>query len=222
MKYSFQGYWRKVVYAFVVMLLSTWSVAGDWSDRPLNIMRERYSEDAYNTFNALRSLMAELRQAREEDKVVAINQFVNRHITFVNDADLYDIADYWATPIETFGKLAGDCEDFSIAKYVWLKLAGVPQDKLRLTYVRVRMNDGMILAHMVLVYYSTPESEPLVLDNINQQLLPASKRTDLTPVFSFNDKGLFIANKPQSRVGSPKNISKWSDVLLRMRKDGLE
>ncbi len=214
--------WQRYLHGIIAMALSGWVIASDLLDKPLTLMRERYSAESYTTFYVLKNLIYELRQAKEEDKVWAINQFVNQNILFVNDIDLWDKPDYWATPVETFGKLAGDCEDFSIAKYVWLKLLNVPQDKLRLTYVRAHMQDGFIRAHMVLAYYNTPESEPLILDNINHQLLPASKRGDLTPVFSFNDKGLFIASRPQYKIGSATNISKWRDVLSRMQEDGLE
>jgi len=39
-------------------------------------------------------------------------------------------------PLEVLGRGQGDCEDFAIAKYVTLKLLGIPSEKLRLTYVK--------------------------------------------------------------------------------------
>ena len=50
-------------------------------------------------------------------KVDRINEFFNRQVTWGSDAKVWGDKDYWATPIETMGKAAGDCEDFSIAKY---------------------------------------------------------------------------------------------------------
>jgi hypothetical protein len=42
------------------------------------------------------------------------------------------------------------------------------------------------LSQKVLAYYALPEAEPLILDNLISELRPASRRPDLTPVFSFN------------------------------------
>lgn len=47
---------------------------------------------------------------------------------------------------------------------------------------------------MVLSYFESPKSTPLILDNYNQQILSADKRRDLLPVYSFNAKSLFLTN----------------------------
>ena len=52
-----------------------------------------------------------------------------------------------------------------------------------LSYVRVKSSNE---AHMVLTYFETSSSEPLVLDNLRKTIQPASKRDDLIPVFNFN------------------------------------
>lgn len=203
-------------------LLWTPTLADDYVLAMLEKIRTRYGEEAYQNVMRLNELFAQISGASEITKVGMVNDFTNQHVLFVDDSNLWGMEDYWASPLETFGKGAGDCEDFSIAKYTLLKKLGVSQDKLRLTYVRARMSSGAIRPHMVLTYYATPTSDPLVLDNLNFELLPASRRGDLAPVFSFNDKGLFVANNPNMRAGSPSNISKWRDVLTRMRQDGLE
>lgn len=201
-----------------------WSqiLADDYVLATLEKIRQRYGEEAYQNVMRLNELFNQLGSASEMTKIGMVNDFTNQHVLFVDDINLWGVDDYWASPLETFGKGAGDCEDFSIAKYTLLKKLGVPQDKLRLTYVRARMPSGNIRPHMVLAYYAMPTSDPLILDNLNFEILPASRRGDLYPVFSFNEKGLFVANNPTMRAGSPNNISKWRDVLTRMRQDGLE
>ncbi|HSI44987.1 MAG TPA: transglutaminase-like cysteine peptidase [Methylophilus sp.] len=201
-----------------------WSqiLADDYVLAMLEKVRQRYGEEAYQNVIRLNELFNQLGGASEMTKIGMVNDFTNQHVLFVDDINLWGMDDYWASPLETFGKGAGDCEDFSIAKYTLLKKLGISQDKLRLTYVRARMPSGNIRPHMVLTYYPTPNSDPLILDNLNFELLPASRRGDLFPVFSFNDKGLFVASNPNMRAGSPNNISKWRDVLTRMRQDGLE
>ncbi len=158
----------------------------------------------------------------ESEKLRRINAFFNRHIHFEDDTTAWNQADYWATPLETLARGQGDCEDFAIAKYYSLLELGVPMAKLRLVYVRARL-DGpagpTLQAHMVLAYYATPNADPLVLDNLKGEIRPASARTDLTPVFSFNSEGLWHGTGNQSGRSS---LSRWQDLLQRARLEGFK
>jgi predicted transglutaminase-like cysteine proteinase len=114
------------------------------------------------------------------------NGFFNQ-MPYVNDIRHWGVEDYWATPVEFLGSFAGDCEDYSIAKFLTLKDLGIPLDKLRITYVRaITIGEP----HMVLAYYPTPDAEPFILDNLIGDIKPASQRTDLEPVYSFNEQRL--------------------------------
>ena len=142
---------------------------------------------------------AAARDLREAEKLQRINDFINRHIAFEDDRSVWEQSDYWATPLETLGMGRGDCEDFAIIKYVSLRHAGIASDKLRLIYVKATLEtaDGPIrVAHMVLAYYATPSAEPLLLDNLEPRILPAAKRADLKPIFSFNSAGIFAGVSP--------------------------
>ena len=123
--------------------------------------------------------------------------------------------DYWATPVEFLASNGGDCEDFSLAKYFTLRILGVPESKINLTYVKAwKINQ----AHMVVTYYSSPGAEPLVLDNLVDEIKPASERSDLYPVYSFNGSGLWVS-KERGRgklVGKSDKLSLWNDFLMRM------
>jgi len=134
--------------------------------------------------------------------------------------------DYWATPLQTIGRLQGDCEDFSIAKYVTLLLAGVEIDKLRITYVKANMSESSgyrTQAHMVLAYYASPASEPLVLDNLIMEVRRASLRQDLTPIYGFNSKGIWVGAAGEPASNSPgARLSRWRDLLQRMEQDGIQ
>lgn len=148
-------------------------------------------------------------------KLEMTNRFFNERIIYVEDIDLWKVEDYWATPVEFLSRGAGDCEDYAIAKYFTLKAMGMPESRMNITYVKaVRYN----IAHMVLTYYSTPGAEPLVLDNMVDEILPGSRRTDLVPVFGFNASGLWLAaQRGQGRyTGSPNRIAGWNDMLKRM------
>ncbi|WP_293505010.1 transglutaminase-like cysteine peptidase [Roseateles sp.] len=148
-----------------------------------------------------------------------INDFFNRRIAFQEDAVTWGVPDYWASPLESLEKRAGDCEDYAIAKYFSLTATGVPTAKLRLVYVRARLG-GQSLAHMVLAYYAQPSAEPLILDNLRPEVLPASQRADLTPVFSFNTEGLWQGTG-QVTAGNPlARLSMWREVVAKVKAEG--
>lgn len=187
--------------------------------------RQKYGEEAYQDIVQLQQLVSQLKTAPDVEKLKKVNDFFNNKIMFADDIAVWGKTDYWATPLESIGRQAGDCEDFSIAKYIFLKEVNIPNNKLRLTYVKATINsDGQrsVRAHMVLSYYETPQSEPLILDNLNTEIYPASSRTDLSPVFSFNDKGLWVGSSSKPKADSQSHLSRWRDVLLRMQLDGIE
>ncbi|MCP5267572.1 MAG: transglutaminase-like cysteine peptidase [Zoogloeaceae bacterium] len=159
----------------------------------------------------------------EAEKLKRFNDFFNRNIVFDEDIAIWNQTDYWATPLETVGRGRGDCEDFSIAKYYSLKQVGVPVNKMRLIYVKAIQGSSQ-RAHMVLAYYSSPAAEPLVLDNLDPAIKPASKRPDLIPVFSFNSQGIFagVSGKTAPSAGGTGKLSRWEDLMRRARSEGFE
>lgn len=152
----------------------------------------------------------------ESEKLATVNRFFNRQFRFSDDIRNWRQEDYWATPVEALVKGAGDCEDYSIAKYFTLRRLGVPSDKLRITYVKALKYNQ---AHMVLTYYSSPGAEPLVLDNLIGEIRPASQRKDLLPVYAFNAEGLYLPGST-SRKSDAKKLSRWQDLLKKMRAEG--
>jgi predicted transglutaminase-like cysteine proteinase len=157
--------------------------------------------------------------AEELQRLKDINDFFNRRVAFKDDAVTWNLADYWASPLESLDKRAGDCEDYAIAKYFSLAASGVPTAKLRMVYVRARQQ-GQSLAHMVLAYYAQPGAEPLILDNLRPEVLPASQRADLTPVFSFNTEGLW-QGVGQVTAGDPlARLSLWRELVAKVRAEG--
>jgi len=155
----------------------------------------------------------------EAQRLKDINDFFNRRLAFREDTVTWGLPDYWASPLESLEKRAGDCEDYAIAKYFALAASGVPTAKLRMVYVRARLQ-GQSLAHMVLAYYARSEAEPLILDNLRPEVLPASQRTDLTPVFSFNTEGLW-QGVGAVEAGDPMvRLSLWRELVAKVRAEG--
>lgn len=185
------------------------------SEAEINRVGELYGPLAEARVRFWQNLIVEQGEAALWLKLQKVNNFFNQ-ARFVDDEDIWQQSDYWATPLEFLIMDAGDCEDFSVAKYFTLKQMGVDEDKMRLTAVKaVSLNK----AHMVLAYYDVPSEEPLILDNIDPRILPASKRMDLIPVYSFNGEDLWLA-KTRTQVhraeGKADTIKSW--VSLKQRR----
>ncbi len=210
------------------------TILGLWHYPALAFDFDRLQQQLQNRFGMARtSALKEWQQAqgastkaKESDKLKRINDFFNRAILFEDDQSIWNQSDYWATPLETMGQGRGDCEDFAIAKYFSLRDAGVPTGKLRLVYVKARINGPggpSLQAHMVLAYYPAPNAEPLVLDNLVPEIKPASQRGDLQPMFSFNSEAIWTGVAENSKKGAGTGqLSRWEDLLRRARSEGFE
>jgi len=160
------------------------------------------------------------RAADDATKLKVVNDFMHR-TPFYCDPVMWCAEDYWAKPVEFLANDGGDCEDFSIAKYFTLKALGVEDTRLRIVYaVYRRGGQGAFTgAHMVLAYYERPDAEPLILDNLNHAILPASKRPDLEPIFGFNSGGLWSAKEQKGRGQPATPYRAWSDHWRRVQTD---
>ncbi len=173
-----------------------------------------YGTEAKENVAKWRQLVTELQSEDVDEKLYEINRFFNR-FDFVDDLVHWQQKDYWATPIEFISTGAGDCEDYTIAKYFSLIELGISEDQLRLMYVTAL---ELRQPHMVLAYYETPTSVPLVLDNINRRILPANKRRDLSPIYSFNGNGLWAAKAMGTgrKLRGSGPMKMWDDMVERL------
>lgn len=152
------------------------------------------------------------------EKLKIVNDFFNK-LTYKRDSVHWKKKDYWASPFEFLGTGAGDCEDYAIAKYFALRKLGIPNEKLKITYVKLNSrNKKFELAHMVLNYYHKKNKTPIVLDNVNKKLKLATARKDLKPIYSFNAVGLWKAqNKGRTEVNVGKNnLKNWKSLMGRL------
>ena len=210
--------------SLAAVLAAGWSLAALDLDKTQALALERYGQRAVDTIVAWRKLMTDIKGQGETELVTQVNTFFNRRVFFEDDIIVWKVLDYWATPLEFMGKGAGDCEDFAISKYITLRMLGIPNEKLRLIYVRAQIGGPTStnsVAHMVLGYYADPVGEPVILDNLIGSVRQASARTDLTPVFSFNSEGLWVAGSATSTSDPTTRLSRWRDVLERMRQEGV-
>lgn len=181
-------------------------------------VEQKYGKFAKARVNALVKLMNSLKNTSEDEKLKKVNHFFNQ-VRYQSDLKTWGQKDYWATRMEFLGKDKGDCEDYATAKYFTLKQLGIPTKKMYLSYVKATKQK---VAHMVLTYFKTPQSIPLVLDNYNKQILPATKRPDLIPVYSFNGDSLYLAKQKGLGKEVPSGVAKnkkWTKLLQDIKRN---
>ncbi len=177
-------------------------------------VEKQYGEPARQRVEDLQTLVTLHLKDREVDKLAEVNRFFNK-VRYDEDYELWDQKDYWATPFEVLGLNAADCEDYALSKYFTLVSMGVPEEKLRVTYVK---SITLKQAHMVLAYYSSPAAEPVILDNLIPDIKPATARTDLVPVCSFNGADLWLSvNRVEGKkVGGSDRIKRWQNFQKKL------
>lgn len=214
MKKTFALFFILAALAAILISSPEFSIAKVFLDK---IERE-YGPIAKRRAFALVQMMNEARDLDDMGKMEKVNDFFNQ-TPYSSDKTTWGISDYWATRYEFIGKDRADCEDYVIAKYFTLKELGVPTSKLYMTYAKsIRYKS----AHLVLTYYETPKSIPLVLDNYNFKILPASVRDDLIPIYSFSGDELF--NAKQAQIGkmvpaATKQKRPWDELVITRQKD---
>ncbi|KHT58518.1 hypothetical protein RJ44_12520 [Alteromonas macleodii] len=185
-------------------------------------VKNKFGADKASHVAALEAALHALESKGVKEQLLGVNAFFDEHIQYATDDIVFKEKDYWATPSELFGHSRGDCEDYAIAKYVALLHLGIDSSKLRLIYVKAKIGRSRVTqAHMVLGYYDSPSSDPLVLDSLVSNVLPGSQRTDLIPVFSFNDSGIWQPGKTSQVSTSTSRLSRWRDVIERMKQEGI-
>lgn len=129
------------------------------------------------------SLVAEVKGAGDAmAQIKKANELMNRS-KYIEDQPNWGKSEFWATSYE-FLKKSGDCEDYSITKYMLLKEAGIPVENMRIFSVRVRSLGG--IGHAILVVYQG--NKAWVLDNRTKSVLDASLiKLEFQPVMSLNE-----------------------------------
>ncbi|KUI97603.1 transglutaminase-like cysteine peptidase [Vibrio sp. MEBiC08052] len=206
--------WLTVIFMLLLLMVSSLQALDTTEQKWVNTVTHVYGERAGKRVEAWRNALATYKPLSTQEKLEKVNAFFNQ-LHFVSDINLWGKQDYWATPLEFLGANAGDCEDFTIAKYFSLREIGIPDRKLRLVYVKaIKLNQF----HMVLAYYNTPDAEPLILDNLIPQIKPARSRTDLLPIYSFNGRNLWLMKSKNGQLaGDSSRLSLWNDLRHRER-----
>jgi predicted transglutaminase-like cysteine proteinase len=114
-----------------------------------------------------------------------INRAINLAIRPVSDLVQYGSIDVWSSPLATFAKAAGDCEDYAIAKLVALRVAGIAAEDLRLVILRdtIRQEDHAVVAARL-------EGRWLMLDNRRMAMVEDAQLRNFRPTFVIDHQGV--------------------------------
>jgi predicted transglutaminase-like cysteine proteinase len=141
-------------------------------------------------------LLAIVDNARARDgraRLGEINRAINLAIKPMTDMAQYGQIDVWSSPLVTFTTGAGDCEDYAIAKFVALRLAGMSPDDLRIVVLRDTINgEGHAVAMARL------DQHWLTLDNRRMAMVEDSDARNIRPLFVIdeNDVMKYIDTAP--------------------------
>lgn len=181
---------------------------------PESVMKKaerKYGGFVVSRYLAYNKMLRIAEPLSERSKLKLVNDFFNI-IPFLSDAENWKQEDYWATPLEFLARNKGDSEDYVIAKYFALKTLGVDPKRLYFTYVNAKR---LKTPHMVLSYFESPQSDPLILDNISADIETASNRTDLSPVYNFSADTIEDSSAEQS------THKKWKELNQRVKRNKL-
>ncbi|MBR0902180.1 transglutaminase-like cysteine peptidase [Bradyrhizobium liaoningense] len=122
-------------------------------------------------------LLAIVDQARGRDGRARLGE-ANRAINLAIRATADGTDDVWSSPLATFNRGAGDCEDYAIAKLAALRLAGVAAEDLRIVVVRdVRAGEAHAVAAARL------DGHWLMLDNRRMAMVEDDAARIYQPLF---------------------------------------
>ena len=124
------------------------------------------------------------------DMIQKVDDIINSY-DYVADITNWGVSDYWETPVEFFAH-GGDCEDFAIAKYAWLRSLGVAEERLRIAIVYDRIKD---MPHAVLILDINDKA--MILDNQIKDIRDSNATTRYRMVYSINRLGWWFPKKSE-------------------------
>jgi predicted transglutaminase-like cysteine proteinase len=100
----------------------------------------------------------------------------------MSDQAQYGTPDVWSSPLVTFDHGAGDCEDYAIAKFMALRLAGVAAEDLRIVIMHdLLQNEDHAVAAARL------DGHWLILDNRRMAMIDDAYVRNYQPLFVIDE-----------------------------------
>ncbi len=125
------------------------------------------------------------RQREGRARLGEINRAINLAIRPMSDLAQFGQEDVWSTPLVTFYRGAGDCEDYAIAKFVALRMAGIAAEDLRIVVLAdVIRGEGHAVAAVRL------DGRWLILDNRRMAMVEDMAFRNYRPLFVIGQSGV--------------------------------
>jgi len=124
-------------------------------------------------------------------------RLVNSHVNsgrYILDPINWGVEDYWASPYQFLAR-SGDCEDYAITKFIFLRMLGISQDAMRIVILH---DDNLGILHAVLLVLApdTPErgGRPTwwLLDNQISHVVRADRVRHYRPIYSINETAWWL------------------------------
>jgi predicted transglutaminase-like cysteine proteinase len=138
-----------------------------------------------------RTLVERARTLDFRAKLDYVNATINRY-PYVSSMRNWGESNRWETPLE-FIRNGGQCQDYAIAKYLALRAAGMPADRLRVVVLR---DTWLELDHAVTVVYT--DGEALMLDNQRRDIVSVASVDHYQPYYSISEQGWWLHRGPNA------------------------
>jgi predicted transglutaminase-like cysteine proteinase len=145
-----------------------------------------------------------------------INRAINLAIQPMTDLAQYGEIDVWSSPLVTFYRGAGDCEDYAIAKFVALQQAGISPDDLRIVVLRHTLSgEGHAVAAVRL------DGHWLMLDNQRMAMVEDANVRNYRPLFVIGRSGVMKYDTSPLLAAAPERDVAPSPALDLAPEPGL-
>jgi predicted transglutaminase-like cysteine proteinase len=148
------------------------------------------------------------RQRDGRTRLAEINRAINLAIRPMEDLVQYGKVDVWSSPLVTFNTGAGDCEDYAIAKYVALQMAGISAEDLRIVVVLDLNGEGHAVASVRL------DGHWLILDNQRMAMVEDVNARTYRPRFVIDESGVMEYSDTPLLVSAPERNNKGPFVAI--------
>ena len=140
-----------------------------------------------------------------------VNTFMNR-FRYIVDPINWGVIDYWASPAQFFKKY-GDCEDYSIAKYMSLRALGWDPKDMRIIVLR---DLNLKIAHAILAVKL--DGKEYIMDNQISLVIESKRIRHYRPIYSVNEFGWW-RHYPAKAKGT---VSRKRILIKRRKKASLK
>jgi predicted transglutaminase-like cysteine proteinase len=131
-----------------------------------------------------------------------INRAINLAIRPMSDMAQHGQIDVWSSPLATFASGAGDCEDYAIAKFVALRMAGISPEDVRIVVLRDLLHGedhAVVLARL--------DGHWLTLDNRRLAMIEDIDVRNHRPLFVIDDNGVMRYDEPSPIASAARQDS---------------